>query len=172
MNPPLFKGEVLRDRRATCPELPVGLSFGSVSQLVNRPPDARHQAKIRPPPTVAKLDRRSKIKTQQYILALREVHLGVWLSLGLILVADREIIHRLPLFRGQGSVNIQVFKHIEMGCQPVPGIIAILGNARDMALNIIRLDCLRAGGFGVGVGFFIPEVGEVDRGQIFIGNHD
>src|SRR4028119_2074202 len=48
MNPPLFKGEVLRDRRATCPELPVGFSFGSVSQLVDRPPDARHQAKIRP----------------------------------------------------------------------------------------------------------------------------
>src|SRR6478672_13553803 len=48
MNPPLLKGEVLRGRRVTCPERPVGLSFGSVSQLVDRSQDARYLAKIRP----------------------------------------------------------------------------------------------------------------------------
>src|SRR4028118_780025 len=103
-------------------------------------------------PTVGKFDRTSQVQAKCDVLTFWKIHLAVWRCLGLILVAVSKVVYSLPLFGSQDAVGTEILKHIEMGCQPVPGIIAILGNARDMALNIIRLDCLRAGGFGVGVG--------------------
>src|SRR4028118_9191 len=117
-------------------------------------------------PTVGKFDRTSQVQAKCDVLTFWKIHLAVWLSLGLILVAVSKVVYSLPLFGSQDAVGTEILKHIEMGCQPIPRVIPILGNARDMALDVVGLDRLQAGSgwVGVGVGVVIfPEVREVNR---------